>query len=66
MKKGISIVMVIFGGILIGRGVFPKKIERITGPDRDHTTRKCRAMNYRIPLKGIEEGIILELRNDTH
>ncbi|MCM4160068.1 LysE family translocator [Antarcticibacterium flavum] len=29
MKKGISIVMVIFGGILIGRGVFPKKIERL-------------------------------------
>ncbi len=27
MKKGISIVMVIFGGILIGRGFFPKKIE---------------------------------------
>lgn len=29
MKKGISIVMVIFGGILIGRGVFPKRIERL-------------------------------------
>lgn len=29
MKKGISIVMVIFGGILIGRGVFPRKIERL-------------------------------------
>jgi threonine/homoserine/homoserine lactone efflux protein len=27
MKKGISIIMVIFGGILIGRGFFPKKIE---------------------------------------
>ncbi|QED38454.1 LysE family translocator [Antarcticibacterium arcticum] len=29
MKKGISIVMVVFGGILIGRGFFPKKIERL-------------------------------------
>src|SRR5690606_37553326 len=29
MKKGISIVMVIFGGILIGRGFFAKKIERL-------------------------------------
>ncbi|UJH90203.1 LysE family translocator [Antarcticibacterium sp. 1MA-6-2] len=29
MKRGISIVMIVFGGILIGRGVFPKKIERL-------------------------------------
>lgn len=29
MKRGISIIMVIFGGILIGRGVFPKKMERL-------------------------------------
>lgn len=29
VKRGISIVMIIFGGILIGRGVFPQKIERI-------------------------------------
>lgn len=29
MKKGISIVMVVFGGILIGRGFFPKRIERL-------------------------------------
>lgn len=29
VKKGISIVMVLFGGILIGRGFFPKKIERL-------------------------------------
>ncbi len=26
MKRGISVVMIIFGGILIGRGVFPKRI----------------------------------------
>lgn len=29
MKKGISVVMVIFGGILIGRGLFPKNIEKL-------------------------------------
>ena len=29
MKRAISMVMVIFGGILITRGVFPKKIERL-------------------------------------
>ncbi len=29
VKRGISIVMVVFGGILIGRGFFPKKIERL-------------------------------------
>jgi uncharacterized membrane protein len=29
MKRGISILMVIFGGILISRGVFPKKIEKL-------------------------------------
>lgn len=29
MKRGISVIMVIFGGILIGRGFFPKKIERL-------------------------------------
>ena len=29
VKKGISIVMVVFGGILIGRGFFPKRIERL-------------------------------------
>ena len=29
MKRGISIVMVVFGGILIGRGFFPKRIERL-------------------------------------
>lgn len=29
MKRGISMVMVIFGGILITRGIFPKKIERL-------------------------------------
>jgi threonine/homoserine/homoserine lactone efflux protein len=29
MKKGISVIMVIFGGILIGRGVFPSKVESI-------------------------------------
>lgn len=29
MKRGISILMVIFGGILISRGVFPKKAERL-------------------------------------
>jgi threonine/homoserine/homoserine lactone efflux protein len=29
MKRGISIMMVVFGGILIGRGFFPKKIERL-------------------------------------
>ncbi|CAN5337104.1 LysE family transporter [soil metagenome] len=28
MKKGISIVMIVFGGILIGRGFFPKKIKK--------------------------------------
>lgn len=29
MKRGISLFMVIFGGILISRGIFPKKIERL-------------------------------------
>ena len=29
MKRGISIVMIVFGGILITRGIFPKKIERL-------------------------------------
>jgi len=29
MKRGISIVLVVFGGILITRGIFPKKIERL-------------------------------------
>lgn len=29
VKRGISIVMVVFGGILIGRGFFPKKVERL-------------------------------------
>jgi threonine/homoserine/homoserine lactone efflux protein len=29
MKRGISILMVVFGGILISRGVFPKKIEKL-------------------------------------
>lgn len=29
MKRGISILMIVFGGILIGRGFFPKKIERL-------------------------------------
>lgn len=29
MKRGISILMVVFGGILIFRGVFPKKAERL-------------------------------------
>lgn len=29
LKRGISVVMVIFGGILIGRGVFPKRVERL-------------------------------------
>lgn len=29
MKKGISVVMIVFGGILISRGFFPKKIERL-------------------------------------
>lgn len=29
VKRGISIMMVIFGGILISRGVFPKKAERL-------------------------------------
>ena len=29
MKRGISMLMIIFGGILITRGVFPRKIERL-------------------------------------
>lgn len=29
MKRAISVMMVVFGGILIGRGFFPKKIERL-------------------------------------
>lgn len=29
MKRGISLIMVVFGGILISRGVFPKKVERL-------------------------------------
>ncbi|MCF4100631.1 LysE family transporter [Gillisia sp. M10.2A] len=29
MKKSISIIMVVFGGILISRGVFPKRMERL-------------------------------------
>ena len=29
MKRGISMLMIIFGGILITRGIFPKKIERL-------------------------------------
>ena len=29
MKRGISFLMIIFGGILITRGIFPKKIERL-------------------------------------
>ena len=29
MKRGISLLMVVFGGILITRGIFPKKIERL-------------------------------------
>jgi threonine/homoserine/homoserine lactone efflux protein len=29
MKRAISILMVVFGGILISRGVFPKKIEKL-------------------------------------
>lgn len=29
MKRGISILMIVFGGILIGRGFFPNKIERL-------------------------------------
>lgn len=29
MKKGISIVMIVFGGILIVRGLFPNRIERL-------------------------------------
>tara|TARA_R100001369_G_scaffold29172_1_gene52466 strand:- start:157569 stop:158294 length:726 start_codon:yes stop_codon:yes gene_type:complete len=29
LKRGISLLMVVFGGILISRGIFPKKIERL-------------------------------------
>ncbi len=29
LKRGISLLMVVFGGILITRGIFPKKIERL-------------------------------------
>lgn len=29
IKRGISVMMVVFGGILIGRGFFPKKVERL-------------------------------------
>lgn len=29
VKRGISILMVVFGGILISRGVFPKRAERL-------------------------------------
>ena len=29
MKRAISVMMVVFGGVLIGRGFFPKKIERL-------------------------------------
>lgn len=29
MKRGISVLMIVFGGILIGRGFFPKKVERL-------------------------------------
>jgi hypothetical protein len=29
MKKGISILLIIFGGILIFRGIFPKKMENL-------------------------------------
>ncbi len=28
MKRAISVIMVIFGGILVGRGFFPRKVER--------------------------------------
>jgi len=29
MKKGISVLLIIFGGILIFRGIFPKKLEKL-------------------------------------